>query len=402
MRFIFLALIVLVCVPARAEDTDLVNWLQARVSAIPGYGPAFIASYDVVINSGGPGKSDFDAANANAAYTYDEALAIMALLAAGDVPRARRLGEALVYAQSHDRFWHDGRLRNAYLAGPVGEGDVKLPGQWNAEFGRWQEDAYQAGSAAGNNAWAGIALMRLYDATGDRSYKSAAQKIGAWLQSLPDAAKGIPGGTEGFEPHPAQLTWRSIEHNIAALALFRLLAEKDAARSTQAFIESLWSSDHFAVGTLADGVTINRAYSSLDAQVLALLALNAPDNYRPALAYAVRTHGVASDKKIIGFSYSDAKDGIWAEGTAEAADLYQLLGDKATAQTLLGSITAHPAPGGGIYAVQGDTSPEQLSTGLALGNGEGAQLYYYRRVALAPAAWAIMAARGCNPLAMAK
>jgi hypothetical protein len=387
MRFLFFALFLLICLPAHADDVP-VKWLDARVDAIPGAAPVFIASYDVE-----PGKSDFDAANANAAYTYDQALAVMALIAAGDLPRARRIGDALVYAQDHDRFWKDGRLRNAYLAGPVEGGAAKLPGQWNAAFGRWQEDAYQAGSASGNNAWAGVALMRLYAATGDAKYKAAAQKIAAWLQTLPDAAHGIPGGSEGFEPHPAALAWRSAEHNIAALALFRLLGEKDAAASTQTFIESLWSQDHFLVGTLADGVTPNRAYSSLDAQVLALLALDAPTQYRPALGYAVRTHKVGN-----GFSYSDAKDGVWAEGTAEAADLCQAMGDKTEAQTLIAAITAHPSPSGGLYAIESanDKPLEQLSTGLALGNGEGEQLYYYRRVALAPAAWAIMAARGVN------
>ena len=134
MKIALIAWFWLVSAPAYAgyDAADMktvagvVKWLDARVDAIP-TGPIFIASYDVE-----PGQSEFDAANANAAYTYDQALAIMALVAMGDTARARRIGDALIYAQNHDRFWHDGRLRNAYLAGPVEDGAAKLPGQFSA------------------------------------------------------------------------------------------------------------------------------------------------------------------------------------------------------------------------------------------------------------------------------
>src|SRR5256885_3799689 len=44
------------------------------------------------------------------AFTYDNALAAIALIACGDVQRARRIGNALLIAGEHDRSFGDGRL----------------------------------------------------------------------------------------------------------------------------------------------------------------------------------------------------------------------------------------------------------------------------------------------------
>ena len=59
---------------------------------------------------------------AQAAFVYDNAAAAIALLGCGRVELARRIGDALRYASAHDRFWHDGRVRNAYAAGPIDAG----------------------------------------------------------------------------------------------------------------------------------------------------------------------------------------------------------------------------------------------------------------------------------------
>ena len=393
-------LVLLTILPAQA--TTQAEWLAQRVAAAGAQPqPVFIASYDVM-----PGKSQFDTANANTAFTYDQAMAIMALLAAGDVPSARRLGDALSWAEGHDRFYHDGRLRNAYQSGPTGEGTVKLPGYWDAKAKRWQEDSYQVGAATGNNAWAGVALMRLAAASGDRKYAETARQIGVYLLTLKDGHDGLPGGYEGFEPNAETLTWRSAEHNTAVLALMRLLEAAypgqgfgDEATAVQRFLLSLWTGDHFLVGTLPDGVTPNRAYSGFDVQILTLLALPDPQPYRAALNYAERVHGVKD-----GFDYSDARAGIWAEGTMEAATLYAVLGDTARRDAL---VQARLADGkrGGLYAVGGPL--ETLSTGLTLGNHAGEKksdagddvLHYYRRVHVAPTAWAVLAETGYDPLA---
>ena len=64
------------------------------------------------------------------AFVYDNALAIIALLEAGEGAAARALGDGLLYAQSHDAEFSDGRLRQAYHADSFMNTDrtVHLPG----------------------------------------------------------------------------------------------------------------------------------------------------------------------------------------------------------------------------------------------------------------------------------
>ena len=302
------------------------QWLAARVAAAGAQPqPVFIASYDVI-----QGKSQFDTANATAAFTYDQAMAIMALVAAGDVPSARRLGDALVYAQGHDRKYHDGRLRNAYLAGPTGEGTVKLPGYWNKEAGQWYEDPYQDGQATGNNAWACVALLRLFNATGDQTYAAAARGIGDYLLTLKDGHDGLPGGYERYDDAPETLTWRSAEHNTAVLACMRLL---EAAYPGQGFGAEADSAQRFLVSAVGRRSFSRRHDARWRYPEHCLFRLRRANPWPcwpcptarhiwRRLTYAERVHGVPG-----GFDYSSAKKGIWAEGTMEAATLYTVLGD---------------------------------------------------------------------------
>ena len=64
----------------------------------------------------------------NTAFTYDNALALLAFLSdptQDNVNNAQLIGDALVYAANNDRFFTDGRLRNAYQGG-----DLKLFPGW--------------------------------------------------------------------------------------------------------------------------------------------------------------------------------------------------------------------------------------------------------------------------------
>src|SRR5581483_9170090 len=89
------------------------------------------------------------------AFLYDNALALLALLARGDVEgnrRARLLADGIVWAQEHDRRFRDGRWRNGYAAGPIGDpatGHARLPGWYDEAHGREVEDRYATGSDTG-------------------------------------------------------------------------------------------------------------------------------------------------------------------------------------------------------------------------------------------------------------
>ena len=104
------------------------------------------------------------------AFVYDNALAIMAYLLrrrGDDVARARTLGDGLLYAQTHDPNFSDGRVRQGYFVNsPDGNGAyVQL-----ALF-----PFYFTGMAVGDMAWSGMALAQLYRATGDISISAQLQ-----------------------------------------------------------------------------------------------------------------------------------------------------------------------------------------------------------------------------------
>src|SRR5580704_10426909 len=134
-------------------------------------GPLFLASYPTV--KSGPLQG--------AAFLYDNAVAAIALVACGETRKSARIGDAILTALDHDRYWHDGRLRNGYLAGPIGPGPVKLAGWWDKKQNMWVEDRYQVGSDNGNMAWAILALLALDKTATDHRYLDGAVRIGDWV-----------------------------------------------------------------------------------------------------------------------------------------------------------------------------------------------------------------------------
>ena len=204
--------------------------------------------------AGGPlGRQGF-----TSSVTYDDALVIDAYLAAGSPAgrsRAEVVANGLLYAQAHDPQ-HDGRLRAAYAPTPLrGPADVT---------------ATDPASLAGNMAWAGQTLVRVYAATGRAAYLTAAEAIGTWIQAHCRDTRG-PGGYTGGETAAGQrIEWKSTEHNIDLYALFSMLAAQTrdpawAARAAfaRAFVARMWDprQGRFYVGTTADGATPNDASS---------------------------------------------------------------------------------------------------------------------------------------------
>ena len=353
-------------------------------------GPLFLPSYPTA--GEGPLQS--------VAFLYDDAVAAIALVGCGQTGRARRIGDAMLAALDHDRAWHDGRLRNAYAAGPVQQYPVKLGGWWDRAQNRWLEDAYQVGSDSGNMAWAMLALLALDSSQPDPRYRDAALRIGGWVAGRGDArgAGGFVGGMSGWEPSPVPLTWKSTEHNTDLAAAFTQLFKRTgdpvwSGRAAQAasFVSAMWDDGCgcFAVGTKDDGVTANRILA-LDAEIWPLIAI-------PTMA---KTHGDAVletiDRQLkagAGYSYSDAASGFWTEGTAQAALVAGLLGRTGAAESGNAAVAAMQAPHGGYFATDGET----LATGFADPTNPGSQRVYFHMPHLAAAGWAALGETGFNP-----
>ncbi len=379
------------CGEATAAPPSPCAKLQSLVATAPP-GPVFLPSYPTA--GDGPLQGT--------AFLYDNAAAAIALVACNDVPAARRIGDAMLLAQSHDRAWSDGRLRNAYLAGAITR-PVKLSGWWDPYKNRWFEDRYQVGSDSGNMAWAVLALLALDRATNDPRYRAGAVRLGTWLERWRDSKGpgGFTGGAFGHEPSPDALPWKSTEHNTDLAAAFTALAATTGdnhwlapAHAAEDFVRAMWNPDRqrFAVGTATDGATRNPLLA-LDAQIWPLLALQDTAHYASVLA---TVHGELAQSG--GYAYSEAREGLWTEGTAQVALLDALSGRNREAAALNNVIATMRTKDGGYYA----SSTSALPTGFMLDTDPTKAREYFHIAALAPLAWAALAERRFNPFTGAR
>jgi hypothetical protein len=361
-------------VPARHLAAGCVAAIRGQMAELPP-GPVLLNSYLVEV---GPGRTDFDLTQANAAYVYDNALAGLLLLAAGHEDDAARIGRALALAQANDRFWRDGRLRNAYQAGPM-TAPAKLPGWWDEKAGRWDEDPYQAGSQTGPVAWA----MLLWAALGMRAPAEAA---GDWLNAQLRAPSGYYGGFYGFEPNPLKLTWQSTEQNTDLYAVFSKLGRAEDAAHAGGFVKAMFSGGVFGAGLGPDGA--RNGMLAADAGTWPYLAgLGSAQSARVAVKKLRQGKGIG---------FSDASQSVWLEGTAFAA---LALGRDPLAQVFLNTLGANLSPQGYVYATVSPALRTGLTVWPSLQPGVPAQAFnYYRRPALSTTSWAGLAALGVNPL----
>jgi hypothetical protein len=375
---------------ANAAPKDACAHLVHRIDQAPS-GPVFLASYPTAE----PGPL------AGTAFLYDNALAALALVGCGERVRAERIGQAILWAQANDRFWKDGRLRNAYAAGAVSATPAKLSGWWDKEQNRWLEDRYQVGSDVGNQAWAMLALLALDRPGPATPYRAGAVRLAEWIVQWRDrrGAGGFTGGVIGHEPSPEPRLWKSTEHNTDLTAAFAILAARtgdakwrDLADQARHFVEAMWTADCacFPAGTGEDGVTPNQTLS-LDAQIWPLTALPDAARFGGALATA--------DKRLRaegGYAYGEARDGLWTEGTAQVALLQEKLGNKDRTLALISVLESQRSPDGGYYA----TSAQALPTGYGLESDPSKPRLYFRLPHLGAASWVALAERGFNPFSL--
>jgi len=375
-------------------STDLIaspsacGYLVQSMAGAPS-GPVLLASY----------PSEHSGPLSGAAFTYDNAVTAIALVACHQPALARRIGDSLLLALDHDRFWHDGRVRNAYAAGAVGDSPFKLAGWWDVRSQRWLEDGYQAGSDSGNIAWAMLALLTLDASTGDLRYRAGALRLARWVEGRADSrgAGGFTGGDFGHEPNPQHLQWKSTEHNTDLAAAFQRLARvtgdvhwDERARNAREFVRSMWDTDsgYFAVGAAEDGVRINPLLA-LDAQIWPLMAMpGAADQYSAAIQ--------TSDRRLqfdAGYTYSEAGGGLWSEGTAQVAVLLELLHRESAARAVIAALQTQRAPDGGYFA----SNVAETPTGFMLATDPSKPRVYFHLEHLGATAWAALSEQRFNP-----
>jgi hypothetical protein len=291
------------------------------------------------------------------AFVYDNALAIGALLAdggRGTLATAKVLGDGLVYAQENDPAYDDGRLRQGYNVGPYTfyDGNPQPYGfvlpDGNANIG-WQFGFL--GTAVGDMAWPGIALLHLYAATKDGRYLDAAVRIGEWITTNTWSTRPLGGFSFGVNGANEPVPNGSTEHNVDCVAFFEMLHRATHDRTwskaeahARAFVDRMWSPQDgwFWTGT-NDGIEINRYPVPLDPSTWSWLALR-ERRYAGALDWAAQglattdvstaaTSQLPDGVTVSGVTFSTAsltstaqyngitvhQQGVWLEGTAQLA-----------------------------------------------------------------------------------
>jgi hypothetical protein len=381
---------------AAAASTPLCDGLRMAVERqVQGADAAFVRSYEP-----GADEAALPAGLATTAFTYDNALAAIALVACGDVEDARIIGNALSRAARRDRTFTDGRVRNAYRSGPLDKAAPKLPGWWDDKAKVWAEDPAQDGTSSGNVAWVALALLTLHQATGDADYLASARRLVDWIVATTACSpEGFCGGFHGYDPQQVRLTWMSTEHNAdiyaAATWLQRLTKEQsyaEAAQRARRFLDKTFVGDHFLIGTKPDGSLNDGALLALDVQLWTSMAVpDAPASWRKSLGFAEQ-HFKVDD----GFDFNGDRDGVWVEGTAQAALAYKINGGAAEGHRLIDGMMADRTPTGLLNA----TRVARLTTGLSIDpTSTVPDFFYFRRPHLGAAAWAALAETGWNPFA---
>ncbi len=381
--------------------------------------PRFLQSFSTLPVQSDPNDSihsdDFDLVLRNLGYSYDNALAILAFLAdpsEDHLSRARLIGDAFVYASENDRFFTDGRIRDAYAVGdislppgwvPTGKKNtVPVPGFYD-EISKIFHEVESSNLSIGNNAWVMTALLALYKKTLNLIYLKTAQNIGKFISQFQintGLYRGFTGGLESIENNPKHRQWASTEHHLDIIASFSELQSlapdplwPQSINHAKIFIDSMWNSmsNCYFTGTLHPN-QINRSNGQLplDAQSWSILA--SPPGFSLfhfAIECAENNHFTNKDG-FSGFDFNEDKDGIWFEGTAQMATAYTFsnLPDKALnfrAQLRNAQSTSPFGDGEGISAASHDHTT----------SGFGFTLF--RRLHVGATSWNVFAQLQYNP-----
>ena len=320
-------------------------------------------------------------------YTYESAVAALALMSEGDRESASLILDAFVAGMEADAEFKD-RFRNAYAAGNAKD----LPGYWDNGLEQWIQDAYQIGAGTKSNAAAAAALLTAYQAEPNEAYLNTAMKAVNWVIGY--CQNGEPGFTSGYngwrqvENNFTDLTAKAVVDNIWMYRACQLLADitgwdkySAAASSAYDFVtEKMYSAgdSRFFQGTAADGVTPSANLVLTDVQALAALAFGndaGMDNIE---------RNLASDG---GYSYDNsATDGSWTEGTAIAVLALKQAGETEKAEKALSALDAFQLSSG----VFPQASVSELKTGESDRTISGWP-------AVGATAWYVLAVNGTNP-----
>ena len=354
------------------------------------------------------------------AYLYDNAMAAVVLSKVGAQSHAEKIADAIVFAQTHDRTFEDGRLRNTYSSGdPVAYSGrsitgkkvtISIPGFW--QNGHWQEDIYTVSTSTGNMAWTILAMCATAENASEEKkaeYLEAAVRASDFVLTLKSENGGFTAGYDGWDDAQTKATYQSTEHNIDLYCAFRSIAKaikdtdpakaaayEDAAEYAKEFVMSMYDPElHcFYTGTEEDGITVSDGVIPLDTNSLSILAFgDLLEDVDEILAFIEERMAV---EEGYDFSAGDL-DGIWNEGTAQMAVCYLLKEDNDKYDTIMNYLATQVLDDGSITAADIDG----LSTGFIL-YGSDILWVYNNEQSIGATCWLAFAQLGIDPFELSK
>jgi hypothetical protein len=363
---------------------------------------------------------DFDLVLRSVAYTYDNAVAILAFLAEGSsnsLQRAELIGDAFVQAANHDRYFTDGRFRTAYMPGDLAVapgwvvnnkvGTVPMPGFYLENPDHYYELQDNANVDTGNNAWAMIALLALYKQSSNTDYLIAAENAGQFIQTMYSNETNYPGYLGGIDnaetAFATNRTYKSTEHNLDIYAAFTVLYQitgqtqwLSGSLLASNFVESMWETNRgcYLAGTTGSVPDTRNQVSGqlpLDTQTWTILAIPGTLTRHTNLFTTLELYHRNQHDGFDGEDFNEDLDGVWFEGTGQTAVDYASVGNSLRMDQLRSTLqTAQQIPppygdGMGIPAASHD----------GVSSGFGFDLF--RRPHVGATSWNIFAQKGFNP-----
>jgi hypothetical protein len=378
-------------------------------------------------------------------FTYDNAVSIHGYLldrSRDSLARAEILGQGLLFAQSTNFPFNDGRFAQAYFVSkPSPSGAFITPAAFPFFF-------YT--SAVGDQSWAGMALAQLYRRTRNTSYLSAALNVANWIVTNTFNTLGPGGYSFGTNINSSNQSvpstnGKSTEHNIDTYAFFTMLHElthhgaanngtpwKDLAAHALSFVTAMYNATggYFYTGTLGDQITINPSPIPEDCQTWSYLAL-LDNRFKHTIDWAIanlqatdttaspHTSLTGSDS-FAGMIFDTASlaptipgsdpNAVWLEGTshtiaaliarsvAGADSVRDRVKDLQAAVEFVDTCEAAQAQLGEGQTVNGATIP--LGQGLVASTSQmdtGFGFTYGPSKHIGATGWYLIAARGGNP-----
>lgn len=285
---------------------------------------------------------------ADYSYTYDDAMAAMAFIAANDLTSAQRVLDAFIIIPPTPEggFLHRYRATN----GASAEGILGV----------------------GHNTYLLQAMNLYYQKTGDSRYNTVSQMIADYLISQQDSDGGLFGRIGAL--------WKSTENNLGALSaihnfgmVHNLPNYIDKAELIRTFITTeCWNGTRFLTGK-GDAMIVT------DTQSLGAMILG------PAFANGVswiesqtrNTQSYASRKYVTGFDEDTNRDTVWTEGTLQVSMAFLTAGNTTKSNTYKTESEKLIQSSGALW---------QASNTGTTGFGD----YFQKWQAVAPTAWYIL------------